>query len=105
MLAEQYVQLFDELGIYDHRGVPNGGRILKHQRANLPALYFNRNKDVGVYFVGKLCDQQQFPEHLWARIPDNLVKGRDRQSADLLPIVPIEGMERRAFESLTISLD
>ena len=105
MTADQFVDLFGELGIYDHRGVPNGGRVLKHSRVDLPTLYFNRNKDVGVYFVGHLCDQDHFPETFWARIPDNLVKARDRQFADRLPIVPRAGRERRAFELLLESLD
>ena len=105
MEANQYVQMFDELGIYDHQGVPNCGRKLKHPGVDLPSLYFNSNPAVDVYFAAYTKDERHFPVHLWGRIPDNLVKSRDRQSAGGLPVVPQAGTERRAFEFLVDSLE
>ena len=102
MTAEQYVRLFDELSIYDHQGVPNLGRTLKHPGTDLPSLYFNRNEQIGVYFTGYMEDERYFPEHLWERILDNRVKLGDRGRRN---IVPRAGRERRAFESLINFLD
>ena len=101
MLAEEYVEIFDELGIYDHQEAPNLGRTLKHPGTDLPSLYFNRNRQIGVYFTGYLEDERHFPEHPWERIPDYMVKRGDRGR---LNVVPMAGRERRAFESLLESL-
>ena len=115
MSADQYVRLFDELGIYecDNSGVdhridrPNTGRVMRHPDVDLCSfsLYFNRNGEVGVYFVGIVKDENYFPERLWERIPDHLVKDRDRQAKGGLPIIPRAGREWRAFESLIDSLE
>lgn len=97
MTAEQYVSIFDELGIYDHRGAPNRHKTLKHPGVDLPSLYFNRNRSGLIYFTAKLYDREYFPENHWARIPDYLLKRKDN---GLLNIVATEGRERRAFVSL-----
>ena len=115
MTAEKYVDVFDELGIYelDERGGehsiarPNTGRVMRHRDVDLYplSLYFNRNRTVGVYFVGKLRDEDHFSECLWERISDDTVKLSDQRIAGSLPIVPRVDRERRAFESLLESLD
>ena len=82
MEANQYVQMFDELGIYDHQGVPNCGRKLKHPGVDLPSLYFNSNPAVDVYFAAYTKDERHFPVHLW----DGFLTTLSNPETDSLPV-------------------
>ena len=102
MTSETYVNLFDELGIYDHQGAPNLGRTLKYGGVDLPSLYFNRNRESVVYFTGYMEDISYFPESLWVPIPDHKLKLSD---GGRLNIIPKAGRERRALQSLLDSVN
>ena len=86
MTSETFVDLFDELGIYDHQRAPNLGRTLKYGGADLPSLYFNRNREGVVYFTGYMEDKGYFRESLWEEIPDHRLKLSDGGRLNIIPM-------------------
>ena len=88
--------MFVDLG-FNRKEKPNDSKPLKHKGILLPSLYFNRNKDGVVYFVGYKSDDQRYPARLWKRLPPQ--KGKDKKP-NLVTIVPKVGREREAFMEL-----
>ena len=93
MTKEQYIELFLGLGFYNIEIA----HTLKHRRS-IPSLYFNSNREVGVYFTGYPYDRHTFSRLLWDDVPAHLVKKKDVPGH--INIVPKAGRERAAFMEL-----
>lgn len=92
MTEAQYRELFESLGI-EERGL---GYVLRY--AGQPRrVYFNRNRNVGVYFSAHADDEAWYPSHMWERIDDRLIKVKDHGR---LNVVPRPVMETSAFRNL-----
>ena len=92
MTEEEYRELFGTLGIE--------ARKLRHVLRNggVPRrVYFNRNKDVGIYFSAHGDDETWYPSNLWGKIHPNRVQKVDHRR---LNVVPKPGMEAVAFRNL-----
>ena len=96
MDAEKYIELFRELRFHN-KEKPNDSKVLRHKAKSIPSLYFNRNKERRVYFVGYVQDEHRFPHYLWTRICPQ--KDKD-DKPNLMTLVPKAGRERQAFEEL-----
>lgn len=96
MDAEAYLRLFDDLSFDTRNLSPNNGWLLRHPRLSA-RLYFNRNREIGVYFTGYPGDSDKFPPDLWTRVPAERIKKSDH---NLFNAIPMAGMERRAFSAL-----
>ena len=94
--AVGYIEVFAELG-FEKKEKPNDSKPLRHERIRVPSLYFNRNKDRGIYYVGYKSDEQRYPARLWKRLSPQ--KDKD-DKPNLITIVPMAGREREAFMEL-----
>ena len=105
MDKDQYIELFEGLELYcqDRQGneqpietAYNAGRILRSRTTGMPPTYFN-GKAGDVYFVTRLYRRHWYPANLWKEIePQKRVDAKP----NLITWVPIEGLERAAFERL-----
>ena len=92
MTEDQYRELFETIGIE--------ARELRHvlRYGGLPrGVYFNRNRDVGIYFSAHGDDEAWYPSNLWEKIDPYRVQEADHRR---LNVVPRLGMETRAFGNL-----
>ena len=94
MNSDAYVEMFRKMGFTDIQL----RKTLKHVKP-IPSLYFNRDGDAFVSFVGYVKDKASFPVNLWERIPPRKKKD-DRP--DVMTVVPKPGCERAAFEALLV---
>ena len=95
MNEDQYRELFEAVGIE--------ARELRHvlRYRGLPKrVYFNRNKNVGIYFSAHADDESWYPTTLWARIYPYQVQRVDRRR---LNVVPRDGMATAAFQNLVLA--
>ena len=63
MTEDQYREMFETMGIE--------ARELRHvlRYGGLPRrVYFNRNKDIGIYFSAHGDDEAWYPSNLWEKI-------------------------------------
>ena len=94
MTEDQYRVLFAALGI-EARELR---RVLRY--GGLPRrVYFNRNKDVGIYFSAHGDDEAWYPNHLWEKIAPYRVQKVDHRR---LNVFPWPGMEAEAFRNLVL---
>ena len=92
MTEDQYREIFKALGI-EARNLRN---VLRY--AGLPRrVYFNRNRNVDIYFSAHRDDEAWYPGNLWERIDSHLVQKADHGR---LNVVPRSGMATRAFRNL-----
>lgn len=106
MTKEQYIELLERLGFYSRNrqrarqtiaNTVHVGRVLRHERTDLPVIYFNYTRKDGVYFVVHREDAGRFPPSLWEVVPSR--KGTDNTPLyQTLVIRP--GREREAFTQL-----
>ena len=96
MDAEGYARLFKTLGVDAGNSKPNNSKVLRHPRFII-SLYFNRNREVGVYFSTNSQHSGSFPPHLWVTVPPDSV---NKKARNVLNIVPKAGKEREAIASL-----
>ena len=95
MTKDQYRELFRSLGIED-RGL---GHVLRY--GGLPKrVYFNRNRDVGIYFSAHGDDGAWYPRSLWEVIDPSRVQKVDHRR---LNVVARSGMETGAFRNLVLN--
>lgn len=90
----QYRELFKTVGIE--------AREMRHvlRYGDLPRrVYFNRNRDVGIYFPAHVDDKAWYPGKLWENIDPYRVQKADRYR---LNVVPRPGMETSAFRNLVL---
>ena len=95
MTEDQYRELFEIVGIE--------ARELRHvlRYRGLPRrVYFNRNRDVGVYFSAHCGDEAWYPRNLWEKIDTYRVQKADHRR---LNVVPRPGMTTRAFLNLVVN--
>ena len=91
----QYRELFETLGIE--------ARELRHvlrYRGWPRRVYFNRNKDVGIYFSAHGDDEAWYPSNLWEKINPYRVQKADHKR---LNVVPGPGMATGAFRNLVLN--
>ncbi len=98
MDAEAYIRLFEGLGFDVSDPGPNNGRLLRHPSLRAH-LYFNRNRQIGVYFTSATDPLRNYPSRLWVEIPNSQVKRKDH---GLTNVVPRDGMEHAAFQALLV---
>ena len=92
MTENQYRELFRTLGI-EARQL---GHVLRY--ADQPKrVYFNRNRNVGIYFSAHADDEAWYPGNLWVKIESHRVQKVDHGR---LNVVPRSGMETSAFRNL-----
>ena len=92
MTEAQYRELFEALGI-EAREL---GHVLRFH--GLPRrVYFNRNRDIGIYFSAHLDDEAWYPGNLWEKINPYRVQKADHGR---LNVVPRPGMATGAFRNL-----
>ena len=105
MNQEQYVEMFEKLGLYCRDRYGNdrpiytayrSGRKLRHPDRDLPTIYFC-TYDQRIYFSVRVEDSHHYPAHLW-----DMFRPRPRGERDeaYMCLAPREGMERRAFRQL-----
>ncbi len=95
MKEDQYRDLFETMGIED-RGLRH---VLRY--GGLPTrVYFNRNKDVGIYFSAHGDDEAWYPSCLWEEIDPYRVQKTDLRR---LNVVPRLGMATAAFRNLVLN--
>ena len=92
MTEQQYYGLFGTLGI-EARGL----RYVLRYRGLPRRVYFNRYRDVGIYFSAHSDDEAWYPIDLWERIDSYRVQRIDH---DRLNVVPKPGQETAAFRNL-----
>ena len=95
MTEDQYRGLFSAIGIE--------ARELRHvlRYGGLPRrVYFNRNRDVGIYFSAHAGDEAWYPSNLWEKIDSYWIQKADNGR---LNVVPRLGMETRAFQDLVLN--
>ena len=95
MTEDQYRGLFSAIGIE--------ARELRHvlRYGGLPRrVYFNRNRDVGIYFSAHADDEAWYPSNLWEKIDPYWVQKADHGR---LNVVPRPGMATRAFQDLVLN--
>lgn len=92
MTENQYRELLKALGIEARRL----GHVLRY--AGQPRrLYFNQNRNVGIYFSAHADDEAWYPSNLWEKIGRYQVKGTDHGR---LNVIPRSGMATSAFRNL-----
>ncbi len=95
MNVSEYQEMFENMGIED--------RELRHvlRYGGLPRrVYFNRNKDVGIYFSAHGDDEAWYPSNLWEKIAPYRVQKADHKR---LNVVPRPGMATGAFRNLVLN--
>ena len=92
MTEQQYYDLFGTLGI-EARGI----RYVLRYGGRPKRVYFNRYRDVGIYFSAHRDDEAWYPIDLWERIDSYRVQRIDH---DRLNVVPKPGLETAAFRNL-----
>ena len=93
----EYREMFETMGIE--------ARKLRHvlRYGGLPRrVYFNRNKDVGIYFSAHGDDEAWYPSNLWEKIGPYRVQKADHKR---LNVVPRPGMATGAFRNLVLHWD
>lgn len=92
-----YLEILEELGVDTDALSVNNGNILKMRNGrSAPGVYFNRNTDEVIHFtlnVGGVFAS----DALWERLPDEVIKKKDRGKPN---VVPIPGRERQALRQL-----
>lgn len=94
---DHYRELFQKVGIEVRRI----GHTLRWRGRSM-RCYFNRNRDVGVYFTANPKDSSLYLDHLWEGIDARRVKQQDRP---LLNVRPVLGREHAAFLALVMTWD
>ena len=92
MTEGQYRELFRTLGI-EARQLGHVLRYAGHPRR----VYFNRNRNVGIYFSAHAHDAAWYPGNLWVKIDPYRVQKADHGR---LNVVPRFGMAAAAFGNL-----
>ena len=92
---DQYRELFGTIGI-------EAGELRHVLRyGGLPRrVYFNRNRDVGIYFSAHGDDEVWYPSNLWEKVNPYRVQKVDHRR---LNVVPRHGMATRAFRNLVLN--
>ena len=95
MTEDQYRELFGTMGIEvrELRHVPRYGGLPRR-------VYFNRNRDVGIYFSAHGDDGAWYPSNLWEKIDPYRVQKVDNRR---LNVVPRPGMATGAFRNLVLN--
>ncbi len=95
MIENQYRELFKTLGI-EERGLYH---VLRYGGV-ARRVYFDRNREVGIYFSAHSDDEAWYPSNLWDKIDPDLIPRKADQ--DRLNVVPKPGMEVDAFRNLVL---
>ena len=105
MNQDQYVEMFEKLGLYCRDRYGNdrpiytayrSGRKLRHPDRDLPTIYFC-TYDQRIYFSVRVEDSHHYPAHLWDMFRP---RPRGERNEAYMCLTPREGMERRAFRQI-----